>query len=1085
MAHNEEALEEERASMEEEEYFEEGDALETEGVEEGNELGEDTPQASNEGVGDNEINTTSFEELHVSEAVLHDASTAWHAFVSGAASKEAAADAVYTALYEASPALQPLFVSPRAIAAGKFFGAINSFAGLLNDPPALKVAVEGLAFWHLPLEVTPPRIVLFRDGLLDMLQVELGSKLTTNAYAGFRGLLNYVGGAIIYIKVFYAARINLLNDSWAFANKGAEKKDESGEHSKGNAEEKNEGEAETTKKETSLGQNVPTTFPEMFQFNAAVMGFGANIWMNEVLATFHNIVTNVANPNRLEEECDFLLCRISKVSTGKINLAEFKSGMLASLRSLLPKDWTTQHEVAWSWLWELVEKNVMKNMGMPAKWEKAYAKFLDGIDEDTGFRLRRDIYARFFALAPAGQDYFKQSNTYLHLVSTKVLNMVLDVFRDPVRMIDDISGVGLRHVGYGVSAEFFSPFASSTVEVVATFTSDEMAIEGFKWSIGLMAKSTMRTLIEGSTIVMKAINVNTKKSMRKAISNAPRGERFSWMLLIQVGSQNISPLAWAIESGALHAASAMIGDLVTFRADRDKYYYGANDLFTRHPQIVQTLLRDAPTLVPELLDGLVWRSRQTSNGMRRVNFYLKHLLVDPEGAFAKTLERVVRVKDPKLVCNPVLATLSDIVWSRVACRAFMARKLWFVVTLLVFILSQSILGWLEETKGTRIAVFAFRCFIYVFSLGSMLVGHLSKIWKGYRSGDIMKLGGKVSIPAYLENWQESAQLVLAFILIIMLATEPIIYCLVSDEAELFSDTCAASNDVKKPNSIASMMAMFAYFLLLIDLAVFNNRVAAYVLTCGRMVSELALFIFSLVVAVLTFACGLSCVAYDVDEFAGPHKGSLALWELCMRTFSSADYENNLRDEIIALLGIFVFLIVTSCFLLNLFIAQLTCAYSSVYADMVGYARIKRIRIIVETMPGVSPARWQRFVTGMAFDTKIEFNEGDIGVNNGVATWEPAKEHPTTVDIIKRFGGSTSVEVQWPEEEGTGDDDGDKFERIELIIKRAMERLTTNESKKQKVGGSSAGRGASASGAEQETGGGGSEGAGSEVEEVEE
>ena len=83
---------------------------------------------------------------------------------------------------------------------------------------------------------------------------------------------------------------------------------------------------------------------------------------------------------------------VRKVSTGAVRLAEFKSGTLASLRSLLPKDWTTQHEVAWSWLWDLVERQVQTNMGMPAKWERAYASFLDGIDEATGFNLRRDIY---------------------------------------------------------------------------------------------------------------------------------------------------------------------------------------------------------------------------------------------------------------------------------------------------------------------------------------------------------------------------------------------------------------------------------------------------------------------------------------------------------------------------------------------------------------------------------------------------------------------------------------------------------------------------------------------------------------------
>merc|ERR1719149_189095 len=335
------------------------------------------------------------------------------------------------------------------------------------------------------------------------------------------------------------------------------------------AHEKKEGE---DSKDASKGvdsnamvQNVPTTYKEMFQFNAAVMGYGTSLWMNEVLAQFDNIVENVANAARLQEEASILVLRIAKLTSAKVNLAEFKSCMLASLRSLLPKDWTTQHEVAWSWLWENVERTLMKNMGQPPAWEKAYSKLLDSIDEATGFQLRKDIYLKFFALAPAGQEYFKQSNTYLHLIATKVLVMVIDIYRDPVRMVDDISALGLRHVGYAIPTEYMPPFASACVEVVQGLTKDQVCIDGFQWSIGLIAKSLVRTILEGSTIVMKSINVNTKKSMNKAIGVAPRGERASWMLLIQVGTQNISPLAWSIESGSVESASAMINDLLTIR----------------------------------------------------------------------------------------------------------------------------------------------------------------------------------------------------------------------------------------------------------------------------------------------------------------------------------------------------------------------------------------------------------------------------------------------------------------------------------------------------------------------------------------
>merc|ERR1719316_2538241 len=168
-----------------------------------------------------------------------------------------------------------------------------------------------------------------------------------------------------------------------------------------------------------------------------------------------------------------------------------------------------------------------------------------------------------------------------------------------------------------------------------TRTKDESGIEGFRWSLGLIAKMLVRTITEGSTIVMKAVNSNSIKALKKAIGCAPRGERAQWMLLIQVGTQDISPLAWSIESGSLEAASAMIKDLLTFRADRDRYFFGNNDLFARHPDIVKILCNDAPALLPCLLDGLIWRSRLTDNGLRRANFYIRHLLIAKDGSCNK------------------------------------------------------------------------------------------------------------------------------------------------------------------------------------------------------------------------------------------------------------------------------------------------------------------------------------------------------------------------------------------------------------------------------------------------------------------
>merc|ERR1719181_2241560 len=491
-----------------------------------------------------------------------------------------------------------------------------------------------------------------------------------------------------------------------------------------------------------------------------------------------------------------------------------------------------------------------------------------------------------------------------------------------------------------------------------TVTSDLDCIESFRWSLGLISKMLVRTIQEGSTIVMKAINSNSSKQLRKAISCAPRGERNDWMLTIQVGTQSISPLAWSIESGALESAEAIILDLLAFRADRDRYYYGMDALFKRHPEIVQALTNDAPTVLPKMLEGLIWRSRTTESGMRRCNFYIKHLLMDANGKFSPTLTWIAKANDPRLVCHPILALLSDTVWGRLAQRTFLFRKSWFLFTLVVFIAGQSILKHWNEGENTameRNMVFGFRAFIYTFSMTQLLWTHLSKSFRQIREKKIIWLYGWFPIPAYLKSWQDSAGFALMIMLTMMLILEPILWCINHDQGKQFFEDCEEADHVQMPYSIFSMLAMLLYFALLIDLAVLSTKVSAYVLVCIRMLSEVALFLLALVAILLAFASGISVVEHDQKDFAGIHRGLLALLEMTMRMYDGAHFERFESDPLV-LVCVFVFLVAITVFLLNMLVAQLTCAYEAVYADMIGYARLERIEIIIGVMPVVPQKR---------------------------------------------------------------------------------------------------------------------------------
>merc|ERR1719296_398259 len=311
-----------------------------------------------------------------------------------------------------------------------------------------------------------------------------------------------------------------------------------------------------------------------------------------------------------------------------------------------------------------------------------------------------------------------------------------------------------------------------------------MAVDAFRWSLSLVSRMLTRVINEGSTIVMKAINANSGKMLKKAVGCAPRGKRALWMLNIQVGTQSISPLLWSIETGSIEAATAIVNDLLTFRADRDRYYYGMDTMFERHADIVKRLCIDAPGLLPVLLDGLIWRSRTTEKGMRRVNYYVKHLLVEADGNFSKTIEWVTDTKDPKLVCHPVLSLVTDQVWSKIAMRSFLLGKMWFLFTLCIFIVSQAILKHVdasytsldsqeaiaagEPTVGIRVVSTLFRAFIYVFSGGRALFVHVKHMWTDLRDRNFARYGF-LAVPRSLLQWQEVASLLLTIALLLMLA----------------------------------------------------------------------------------------------------------------------------------------------------------------------------------------------------------------------------------------------------------------------------------------------------------------------------
>ncbi len=84
----------------------------------------------------------------------------------------------------------------------------------------------------------------------------------------------------------------------------------------------------------------------------------------------------------------------------------------------------------------------------------------------------------------------------------------------------EITALGLRHVGYDTPIELFIPFLWACVEVVSTACLDGEMIVSFRWPLGLVAMVMQRTITEGSTIKMKAIDTYSVEQLREAIHYA-------------------------------------------------------------------------------------------------------------------------------------------------------------------------------------------------------------------------------------------------------------------------------------------------------------------------------------------------------------------------------------------------------------------------------------------------------------------------------------------------------------------------------------------------------------------------------------
>mmetsp|Transcript_108001 Transcript_108001/g.328280 ORF Transcript_108001/g.328280 Transcript_108001/m.328280 type:complete len:308 (+) Transcript_108001:1-924(+) len=294
----------------------------------------------------------------------------------------------------------------------------------------------------------------------------------------------------------------------------------------------------------------------------------------------------------------------------------------------------------------------------------------------------------------------------------------------------------------------------------------------------------------------------------------------------------------------------------------------------------------------------------------------------------------------------------------------------------------------------------------------------------------------------------------------MCTHEPMLYCIGSG-SEWPTETCESASSVTFRYTIFCMGAMAIHWLLLIDMAVFSTKLAAFLLVCRHVMSELGRFLVAMLFLLATFSSAITCLRHGKSEFSNLTNSANCLFAITVGLYEG-DYRE-MTGQPALLLPVLLFVTVSAILLINLLIAQLNCSYDYVYQDMVGFARLSRAQLIVDMLATCPPERWKKFVGTLRLEQCIEFDEGDVGLAGGIQVKEPASLNPVVADAVHRFGGTCAAEMQWPEPE----EQEDRFERLERLMQTALKRVTTKAatgSASSKRAGSGAGHSSSASSA---------------------
>jgi hemoglobin-like flavoprotein len=745
----------------------------------------------------------------------------------------------------------------------------------------------------------------------------------------------------------------------------------------------------------------------------AVQAFG--IEMYELL---HFVMGLLWEPDQLNERLIVLATRLFLYGLRLEHLDDLGDAIHTALRVVLEcpcaecgnHEWDDDISGAWTWLWKSVTTSMKKTIGsLQNDHHKIVRECWEIIKTlKTGDEIGEILYAGLGREAPFVLHLFQRPKSLQAYMWQQALELLVVFCEVPERFFEELRALTIRHVKYGVKAEYIKPFGKALLSGVEELMGDKYdPVRQAAWLTLWQRVSTCvsRSLNAGTNLITVSLVNGDLERLQDAIMCAPRNERVSWVCRVEVYGSILSPVYWAIRDGRFEIANFLISDALSIKADRDNYYYGRQELCNSHPDLLAILCRECPSLVETFMDGLLWHSQTVEEGHLRANYYIADMFGDPKktpDAFKSALAIVCMEGEPSMFGHPIMEKLLSVKWDRFGSRIFTATQAVFALLLVLYTI-----GYVDDVRSCAFEFLVIKNFVGIMAACMLLVMSFivgRQLLYGI-SLQMSILGGRITIPVprILTNaWQ-----LLRYVAVCMILA----LCIESPCNHFFSDHDYET--VEKHRTMLRSITSLCLYLQLLQSLVLSASLSTLVYATGQLIKDIARNLLLILLLLVSFAAALT----SLDE---PESGFDTFGDSCwilLQTITGAEHPPiaDMHHPFGSVL-IITYLLCTSIGLLSILIAQLTFAYQKLSADMSGFAKMYRAFIVVEVESLLPFSYRQKLLDELNFDLPLEFDNGDKGPSGGIRVMEPAsvRAHPKYCpDRIQRSTGSSSPTEPWP------------------------------------------------------------------------